>query len=55
MKIADIEASHLVPSLMTCHLYENVPEKVVGKPSQGDLLKNVPRENNNRLGKILKV
>ena len=31
MKIAHVDASNVVPSLMTFRLSENVPKKVVGK------------------------
>ena len=52
MKIAHVEASNVVSSLMTPQLYENMPEKVAGKPLKGDLLKNLPRKKNSRLEKL---
>ena len=51
MKIVHIEASNVVPSLMIPQLYENMPEKVAGKPPKGDLLENLPGENS-RLEKL---
>ena len=53
MKIAYVEASNVVPSLMTSQLYENMPKKVAGKPLKGGLLENLPGEKNNRLKKLL--
>ena len=44
-----MEASKVVPSLMTSQLSENVPEKVVGKFLKSNLLKNLPEENDGRL------
>ena len=52
MKIAHVETSNVVPSLMTYQLYENMPKKVVGKPLKGVLLENLPGEKNNRLQKL---
>ena len=51
MKIAHVEASNVVSSLMTSQLCENVPEKVAGKPPKGSLLENLPREKSSRLNK----
>ena len=45
MKIAHVEASNVVLSLMTSQLPENVPKKVAGKSPKRDLLKNLPKGN----------
>ena len=51
MKIAHVEASNVVPSLMTSQLYENVPEKVAEKPLNGNLFEKLHGEKNSRLKK----
>ena len=50
-KIAHVEASNVVPSLMASWLSKNVPEKVAGKSPKSDLLKNIPKGNDRRLKK----
>ena len=55
MKIAHVEASNVVPSLMAPQSSENIPKKVVGKPPKGNVLENLPKEKNSRLDKFLKV
>ena len=52
IKIAHVEASNVVPSLMTTQLYKNMPMKVAGKSLKGNLLKNLPGEKNSRLEKL---
>ena len=54
MKIGHVEASNVVPSLMTSRLSENVPEKVAGKSPKNDLLENLPK-GNDRLKNFLRV
>ena len=53
MKIAHVEASNVVPPLMTSWLSENVPEKVEGKSPKSDILENLPEGNGSRLEKPL--
>ena len=52
MKIAYVEASNVVPSLMTSQLSKNIPKKVVGKSLKSNLLKNLPKGNDSRLEKL---
>ena len=52
MKIAHVEASNVVPSLMTPRLFENVPKKVVGNSAKSDILENLPEGNHTRLKKL---
>ena len=49
--IAHVEASNVVPPLTVPQMDENMPEKVVGNPLKGDLLKNLPRGNDSRVEK----
>ena len=51
MKIAPVEASNLVPSIVSSQVSENVPEKVVGNSPKSNLLENLPKENDCRLEK----
>ena len=51
MKIANVEASKVVPPLMTSQLPENIPKKVVGKSLKNNLLENLPKGNHSRLDK----
>ena len=46
-----MEASSVVPSLMTSQSSENTPKKVVGKTPKSDLLENLPKGNGSRLEK----
>ena len=52
MKIAHVEASNVVPPLMTSWLSENIPKKVVGKSLKSDLLGNLPKGKDSRLKKL---
>ena len=51
IKIAHVEASNVVPSLMTSWLSENVPEKVARKSPKSDLLENLHERNDSKLDK----
>ena len=51
-KIAHVEASNVVPSLMNSQLSKNVPKKVAGKSPKSDLLENFPEGNDSRLKKL---
>ena len=53
MKIAHVEASNVIPSLVSSEVSENVPKKVAGNSLKSDLLENLPEENGGRLKKIL--
>ena len=53
MKIAHVEASKEIPSLVSSQVSENIPEKVVGNPLKSNLLKNLPEGRDGRLKKIL--
>ena len=46
-----MEASNVVPSLMTSLLPENVPKKVARESLKRDLLENLPKGNSDRLEK----
>ena len=45
MKIAHVEASNVVSSLVSSQESENVLEKDVGNSLKSDLLENLPKEN----------
>ena len=49
MKIAHVEASNVVPSLMTSQLSENIPKKGAGKSLKSVLLENLPKGNDSKL------
>ena len=51
MKIAHVEASSVVPSLMTFQSSKNAPEKVVEKTLKSNK-KNLPKGNSSRLEKL---
>ena len=51
MKIAHVEASSVVLSLVTSQLSENVPEKVAGNSPKSNLLKSLHEGNHSRLEK----
>ena len=53
MKIAHVEPSNVVPPLTVPKLDENVPKRVAGNLLKSDLCKNLPRENDSRLKKLL--
>ena len=50
--IAHVEASNVVPSLVTSQLSKNVPKMVAGNSPKSDLLENLPEGDGNRLGKL---
>ena len=52
MKIAHVEVSKVIPSLVSSQLSKNVPKMVAGNSPKSDLLKNLPKENDGRLNKI---
>ena len=52
MKVAHVEASNVVPSLMASWLSKNVTKKVTGKPPKSDLLQNLPEGNDSSLEKL---
>ena len=54
MKIAHVEASNVVPSFVSSLMSKNVPEMVVGNALESNLLKNLPKEEEGRVKKILK-
>ena len=45
MKIAHVEASKVIPSLVSSQVSKNVPEKVAGNSFESDLLENLPEED----------
>ena len=49
-----VEASNVVPPLLIPQLNENVPKKVAGNAPKGDLLGNLPEENESTLKKLFK-
>ena len=49
MKIAHVEASNVVPSLVSSQVSKNIPKKVVGNPPKS----NLPKEEDGRIKKIL--
>ena len=51
-KIAHVDASNVVPSLLTSQLFENVPDKVVGNSLKSKLVKNLPEGNHSRLERL---
>ena len=51
MKIGHVEASNVVPPLMTSQLSKNLPEKVAGKSPKSNLLEKLPEGNHSRLRK----
>ena len=56
MKVAHVEASNVVPSLMASWLSEKIPpKKVAGKPLKSKLLENLPKRNDSRLKNLLRV
>ena len=55
MKVAHVEASNVVTPLMSPHLDKNMPEKVTGDTPKSDPLKNLPKGNDSRLKKLLKI
>ena len=55
MKIAHVEASSIVPTMVSQKMSENVLEKEAGNVLKSTLLKNVPNAKEERIDKILKV
>ena len=51
-KIAYVETSNIVPTLVPSQLSENIPEKVAGNSLKNNLLENLPKENRGRLEKL---
>ena len=51
-KIAHVEASNIVPPLISSQVPENVPEQVVGNAPENNLLENLPKENEGMVKKI---
>ena len=52
MKIAHVEASNVVPSLVASQLPENILETVAGNCPKSDLLQNLPKRNKGRLEEV---
>ena len=52
MKIAHVEASNVVPSMVAPQLDENIPREVAGNAPKSNLLRNLPKEDGNRLQKL---
>ena len=50
-----MDASNVVPSLVISQLPKNVLELVAGNSSRNDLLKNLPKEDGNRLEKLFET
>ena len=53
MKIAHVEASNIVPTMVNQGMPKNVPEKKAGNALKSTLLENVPDAKEERIGKIL--
>ena len=53
MKIAHVEASNIVPTMVNQGLPENVLEKEARNAPKSTLLENVPKAKEERIGKIL--
>ena len=51
-KIVHVEASNVVPSLVTSQLSENILKMVAGNSPKSDLLENLPKRNEGRLEKL---
>ena len=54
-KIAHVEASNIVPPLISSQMPENVPEQVVGNTPESNLLENLPGEKEGRSKRFLRV
>ena len=52
MKIAHMEASNIVPPLISSQVPKNVPEKIVGNAPENNLLGNLLKEEEGRVKKI---
>ena len=55
MKIAHVEASNIVPTMVKQRLSKSVLEKEAGNAPKSTLLKNVPKAKENRLKRFWKV
>ena len=53
MKIAHVEASNIVPTMVNQGMPENTPEKEAENAPKSTLLENVPDTKEERIGKIL--
>ena len=53
MKIAHVEASNIVPTMLNQGLPKNMPEKEAGNALKSTLLENVPDAKEERIDKIL--
>ena len=53
MKIAHVEASNIVPTMVNQGLPENMLEKEAGKAPKSTLLENIPKAKEERIDKIL--
>ena len=53
MKIAHVEASNIVPTMVNQRLSKNVLKKEAGNTPKSTLLKNVPDVREERIEKIL--
>ena len=51
-KIAHVEASNIVPSLISSQVPKNIPKKVAGNAPENNLLKNLPKKKDGRVKKI---
>ena len=51
-KIAHVEASNVVPSLMSSQWLENMPKKVARNSLKSDLFKNLPEGNGSRIERL---
>ena len=54
-KIAHVEASNIVPPLISSQVPGNVPKQVAGNAPENNLLENLPKEKEGRVKKILRV
>ena len=50
-EMAHVMAGNVMPPIVAPQLDENVPRKAAGKTPKSDLLRNLPKENSNRLQK----
>ena len=53
MKIAHVEASNIVPTMVNKRLPENVLEKEAGNAPKSTLLENIPHAKEERIDKLL--
>ena len=55
MKIAHVEASSIVPTMVSQEMPQNMLEKEAGNAPKSTLLENVPDAKEERIGKFWKV